>query len=134
MQPRTIRGRKIKCFQWSQEEMEEGQVTPVGSQPCQGVLSPSPAFRNGAGVGRAPRPTTPSPEGAGAMGTVLAGHESSSDTALASLSPSWWRRREGWPGQKPTRFLPPPVNLICFFSVLEGFMMCLYGGRRLHLK
>lgn len=92
------------------------------------------ASRNGAGVGRAPQPTTPSPEAAGAMGTVLAGHESSSDTALASLSPSWWRSREGWPGQKATRFFPPPVNLICFFSVLEGFVMSLYRGRRLHLK
>lgn len=51
-----------------------------------------------------------SPEGAGAVGAVLAGHESSSDTALASLSLSWWRRREGWPGQKATCFLPPPVN------------------------
>jgi len=122
---------KIK---WLQERMELGQVTPVGSQPCRGVQSLSPGSRNGARVGRAPRPTTPSLQGAGAVGTVLAGHEGSPDTALASLSLSWWQRREGWPGQKATLFLPSPVNLISCFSVLEGFVMCLYGGRRLHLK
>lgn len=61
---RTARGHpgdEVKCSLWSQE----------GSQPCQGVLSPSASCRGAARVGREP----------GRRGTVLAGHESGSDTA-----------------------------------------------------
>lgn len=54
-------GDEVKCSLWSQE----------GSQPCQGALSPSASSKGGARVGREPGP----------RGTVLAGHESGSDTA-----------------------------------------------------